>query len=476
MKPLCFVLMPFGVKTDGNQKEIDFDKVYRNFIREAIIKVGLEPIRADEEKGGGLIHKPMYERLMFCDFAIADLSFANANVFYELGIRHALKPHTTVSIFETGTKLPFDTAPLRTFPYSYENGEVKDVQEKIESLAKLVEINFKEAVIKIQDSPIAQLITGYQFPDLNYLKQDADSFAEAALDTKKVKAALKEMRQNWEELEKKKADKNNGAGEKCELEKEQAAVAEKITGLVAEHDSELEYNYNLLYAVIDVYKAVALFEKLSVMLSRMMQGDLKDNIYIKQQLALAYNKCKKRKEAEALLQSIITQYAPDPETNGLLGAVYKGLMDDNKADNIIAASYHKKAVNAYLEGFESDPRNFYPGVNALTLMYLGNKPDDRFGKYMSLVKYAVERVLRTKSDDYWVQATALELAALDMKEEDAGMYYADAFTCNHENWMMATTAANLKKIYDKAVKENDAQGLLWLKEIALKLNPEIFNK
>src|SRR5689334_10454653 len=135
MPPLCFVLMPFGTKTDGNKKEIDFDKVYNNFIKKAIIEAGLEPIRADEEKGGGFIHKPMYERLMFCDFAVADLSFANANVFYELGIRHALKPFTTVSIFEVNTKLPFDTAAMRTFPYNYENGEIGSVDTKIKDLA-----------------------------------------------------------------------------------------------------------------------------------------------------------------------------------------------------------------------------------------------------------------------------------------------------------------------------------------------------
>src|SRR5690349_19380482 len=127
MKPLCFVLMPFGLKTDGNKKEIDFDIVYNSFIKPAVIGAGLEPIRADEEKSGGFIHKPMYERLMFCDFAVADLSFANANVFYELGIRHALKPQTTVSIFETSTRLPFDTAPLRTFHYEFANGAVQEL-------------------------------------------------------------------------------------------------------------------------------------------------------------------------------------------------------------------------------------------------------------------------------------------------------------------------------------------------------------
>ena len=61
--------MPFGIKTDGNKKEINFNLVYSNFIKPAIVKANLEPIRADAEKEGGFIHKPMYERLLFCNFA-----------------------------------------------------------------------------------------------------------------------------------------------------------------------------------------------------------------------------------------------------------------------------------------------------------------------------------------------------------------------------------------------------------------------
>lgn len=203
MPTLCFVLMPFGTKTDGNKKEIDFDKVYNSFIKKAIIEAGLEPIRADEEKGGGFIHKPMYERLMFCDFAVADLSFANANVFYELGIRHALKPFTTVSIFEVNTKLPFDTAPLRTIPYNYDNGEIQNVDEKIKALAGFIKGNLD--AVKIQhDSPIGQLIQGYKFPDLKHLVQDASSFTNQVLSTKNQKEALNELAKEWKALNKSK--------------------------------------------------------------------------------------------------------------------------------------------------------------------------------------------------------------------------------------------------------------------------------
>jgi len=77
MKPLCFVLMPFGRKQEGNGRIIDFDAVYQQIIAPAVVAAGLEPIRADEEKVGGTIHKPMYERLMLCEYAVADVTGAN---------------------------------------------------------------------------------------------------------------------------------------------------------------------------------------------------------------------------------------------------------------------------------------------------------------------------------------------------------------------------------------------------------------
>src|SRR5919205_4687135 len=117
-RPLCFVLMPFGKKPDAAGSLIDFDAVYSDLIRPAIEEAELEAIRADEEMTGGIIHKPMFERLILCEFAVADLTTANANVFYELGVRHAVRPWSTVLLFaEGGTQLPFDVAPLRAIPY-----------------------------------------------------------------------------------------------------------------------------------------------------------------------------------------------------------------------------------------------------------------------------------------------------------------------------------------------------------------------
>ncbi len=116
-RQLCFVLMPFGKKTDAAGNIVDFDTVYAELIRPAIEESGLESLRADEEIAGGIIHKPMFERLILCQYAVADLTTANANVFYELGVRHAVRPWSTVLLFSKGgSQLPFDVAPLRAMP------------------------------------------------------------------------------------------------------------------------------------------------------------------------------------------------------------------------------------------------------------------------------------------------------------------------------------------------------------------------
>src|SRR5947209_11145790 len=56
-KPLCFVLMPFGKKPDAAGAVVDFDAVYRGLIAPSIVDAGMEPLRADEEMTGGVIHK-----------------------------------------------------------------------------------------------------------------------------------------------------------------------------------------------------------------------------------------------------------------------------------------------------------------------------------------------------------------------------------------------------------------------------------
>src|SRR5215470_19797029 len=156
LAPLCFVLMPFGTKTDAAGRVTNFDKVYQNIIMPAVVQAGLEPVRADEEKIGGTIHKPMFERLMLCHYAVADITGANPNVFYELGIRHAMRPRSTVIVFGEGTVLPFDIALVRGIAYKTDGlGEPVGADAVIAAIAgQLVAARGNP----YDDSPIFQLI------------------------------------------------------------------------------------------------------------------------------------------------------------------------------------------------------------------------------------------------------------------------------------------------------------------------------
>ncbi|HEU5256093.1 MAG TPA: hypothetical protein VFU28_08890, partial [Vicinamibacterales bacterium] len=106
----CFVVMGFGKKTDFETgRTLDLDKSYKYIIKPAVIDAGLECVRADEIPHSGVIDVPMYEKLLTADVVVADLSTSNKNAFYELGVRHALRPHTTIVICEDGAKsFPFD--------------------------------------------------------------------------------------------------------------------------------------------------------------------------------------------------------------------------------------------------------------------------------------------------------------------------------------------------------------------------------
>ena len=120
-RPLCFVLMPFGSKPDpSGGPNINFDRIYKEAIKPGVEDAGMFPVRADEEKLGGIIHRQMFERLLVCEFAVADLTTSNPNVLYELGIRHAARPRTTLTIYAASSPLPFDVNLLRTQPYQLE--------------------------------------------------------------------------------------------------------------------------------------------------------------------------------------------------------------------------------------------------------------------------------------------------------------------------------------------------------------------
>jgi len=94
--PRAFIVMPFGRKKAPDGTEIDFDAIYADLLAPAIIAAGLLPHRADADRRGGPIHLDMFQDLLLSEFVVADLTLDNPNVWYEIGVRHAVRSGGTV--------------------------------------------------------------------------------------------------------------------------------------------------------------------------------------------------------------------------------------------------------------------------------------------------------------------------------------------------------------------------------------------
>jgi MAP3K TRAFs-binding domain len=415
---------------------VDFDAVYRDLIMPAIEEAGMEPLRADEEMTGGIIHKPMFERLILCEYAVGDLTTANANVFYELGVRHAVRPWSTVLLYAGSSRLPFDVAPLRALPYKLSSSGLPDDLAKCR--AELVK-RLKEAQDSVTqsgaatDSPIYQLVEG--FPEIDHTKTDV--FRDRVQYSAEIKARLAKARKQG-------VDAIRG------IEKEIEPIAQQESGVVVD----------LLLS----YRTVEAWEDM-VALARRMTAPLAATVMVQEQLALALNRSGQGEEAEKALLALLERRGPSSETYGILGRVYKDQWEGalRRGDEFEGRSLLDKAISAYLRGFEADWRDAYPGVNAVTLMTLRNPLDARRDQLCPVVSYAVERHIATGKPDYWDYAMRLELAVLAKDEQQAMVAIGDALTSVREKWEPQTTARNLRLI--REVREQRGGIEPWMKQV-----------
>lgn len=441
-KDLCFVLMPFGRKPDLSGTLIDFDRVYGELIAPAVRDAGLEPIRADEEMSGGIIHKPMFERLIFCKYAVADLTTANANVFYELGIRHAVRPWSTVLLFSKGgSQLPFDVSPLRALPYTLtsEGGPADAPAMKSVLVERLQGAQEAAAKDPVADSPLYTLVDGYP-NEIDHARTDVfrDQVRYAEEQKQKLAAARK--------------DKTGQALR--DVEASLGDLAKIETGVIID-----------LYLS---YRSVKAWKEMIALVGRMPRP-LATTVMVREQLALALNRDGQGEEAEKVLRDLIDERGPSSETYGILGRVYKDRWEATlkAGESFKARGFLDKAIEAYRKGFEADWRDAYPGINAVTLMELKEPPDPRREELLPVVRYAVERKIAAGKPDYWDYATRLELAVLAKDEAAAGQALSDALANVREVWEPETTLRNLRLI--REARERRGTPLTFEREVEQEL-------
>ena len=418
-KKRCFVLMGFGEKVDyKTNRTLDLDKTYR-IIRKAVEQAGLECIRADDIVHSGVIDMPMYQNLLSADVAIADLSTSNENAIYELGVRHALRPHTTIVVAEKQFKFPFDLGHLLIRSYEHlGTGIDYEEAERLERdlVTAITTITGKQDV----DSPVYTFL-----PDLEPPSVEA------------VRRALR----------------TSGVGAPARSEAPTAAAPS-----ASDKFSTLLEAFREAKKGSDFLLARAYLEKLR---------DIKpDDPYLIQQHALATYKSKQPsvleslQEARRILQALDPEKSANPETLGLWGAVHKRLWDATRDRSAL-----DEGIAAYERGFYMK-LDHYNGINYVFMLneraIQQTDPDEATAdrvtarriarQLLTIVETEIAAMPRDETgavqqehDRYWREATRVEaLLVLD----DPGFAEArDAlYASAPEPWMKQSTEDQLAAV------------------------------
>ena len=165
-----FIVRPFGT-----QEGIDFDAVERILIQPAIGRAKTATLAGGTtlpfvEQGN--IREDMFRELVTADLVVADLSIHNANVFYELGIRHGVRPNATFLLrAKSDRKYPFDLQTDRYLTY-----DAAKPEESVEALVEALDATLNSGRT---DSPVYQLLPNLRAPDPATLRVVPSEFGEA---------------------------------------------------------------------------------------------------------------------------------------------------------------------------------------------------------------------------------------------------------------------------------------------------------
>ena len=434
--------MPFGTKSNPfpDSAPIDFDRIFDRIIAPAIEKAGLRPLRADQEISGGLIHQAMFERLLACEYAIADLTSANPNVYYELGVRHAVRPWSTVLICADKTRLPFDVEPLRALLYSIDDPGLSPKDgttdtDKLYQRLKAIKDGKSNGSVA-DDSPLFELLKqhGYAGPDLSAF---GPALADKANEYSEFKAQL------------------SAAPELDTLKR----IESELDAASDEHGPALVDLFMAYRQFMGWNEMVRLFDKIPV--------NLRSAVCVQEQYAMALGRLYDFDKAEEVLGKLIETRGPSTLTYCFLGVVRKvRLLKARREGDVLAAQGAlDAAIEAFVAGFRIDPSVVFCGINAVLLMHARDPGDQCLSQIFPVVRYFVDTATSPPNGSFWTRAAELELAILDEDQKRAMSALARLAVAPHEPWMPFSICANLQLLREE--RERRQQDKPWHREIEL---------
>src|SRR6185503_10982349 len=336
----AFIIRPFGTKND-----INFDDVEQKLINPALNRLQITGRTTMEIRRQGNIRLDMFQRLLTADLVLADISIHNANVYYELGVRHALRGKHTFMIRARGAdiktdEVPFDIKTDRYLTYDGLNPETS-VDDLYEGLRQT--INSEAA-----DSPVFQML-----PDLD--EQDRARFLPIPRDYR-------------EEVER--ATQNKELGDLELLAAETRGFEWEIEGLRLV--GRAQFNLKAFEGARVTWEAVRKQDPLDIEANTLLGtihqrlGDLTSS---DQALKRVLTRAGLQKENRAEVRSLLGRNAKSHWTNEWR----KATSIPDRQRRALVSPYLDESLEAYGAAFKEDMNHFYSGLNSLAMLTIQTK-------------------------------------------------------------------------------------------------------
>lgn len=454
IRPHAFVVMPFGKKKGTDGKPYDFNVIYQDLIKPALIMAGFDPFRADEETSSGDILTDMFQELLLADLCLCDLSIDNANAYYELGIRHAFRKRGVVHIQAGRAYMPFDIFNVRTLPYHITDEGVPDPAflEKDKAALSRMCIDTWKSDRDAVHSPIYNLLTGLKEPERNSLRTPLATGFWREYNEWKQRVTI--------------AERNHRIGDILLL-------TEEISNPMIKEE-----------AVGEAGKAMQNMGRNELALQQYRKGLEVNprNLNFRRQEAIFLNRTGQMEESIVKLEGLLAEYPRDIEAISSLARIYKDMWNDSwrwvkdEERRMRAAyeSYHWliKAFNTYLKGYRYDLNTTYPGGNALTLGTLlidladryedKQDPDPEIAQIRLIMPelrktllFALETISKDERADYW---TLVSIAEVHVMTTDSiptiERAYRKALTAGRRNlWFIQSSMYTLEMLQSLNMRE-----------------------
>ena len=433
MHPHAFVIMPFGKKKGGDGSLYDFNAIYTQLIKPTLELAGFEPFRADEETTSGDILTDMFQELLLADLCLVDMSIDNANVFYELGIRHAFRKRGIVHIQAGRAYMPFDIFNVRTIPYHVTPEGIPDpsfLEKDKAAIARVTRDTWASDPDAIH-SPVFNILTGLTEPE------------RASLRTPLATGFWREYNE-WNE-------------------RVTVAQRQKRIGDILLLTEEIKNPLIKEEAIGQAGRALKNMNRHELALTQYRKGlEVNSrNVSFRREEAELLNRLGRVDEAIVKVENLLATTPNDSDAISILGKIYKEMWteswmwvtDKEKRLKTAFDSYHwlLRAVDTYMRGFRVDLNQYYPGVNALTLSTMlvelaakyddPESPDpeilwvrDNLNDLRGSLTFALEAVIDNDRADYWTLVSMAELKVLTAKKvQEVVRAYRKALTASRRN-------------------------------------------